>query len=288
MKLTAFIATVLAVLAAGCNGTESVQPRRDFPVIAKAQSGGTVVYLSEARRTGRWIRLVFRYREAEKPLRRHSIACAEITGGFETEFDETTRDGWVVLKCRTDYPMEARELGFVLTMCEERECEKADVLLGAKLPALGEVSKPGVSGRAGQAQFAVERIASLKGTANPQLDGKPCSRDYIIPYGGKCVTVTPGNENVLVVICKVEFPGAIPDVPRGFSEWDQVIVATGRGEWLGGAKSASDVENSRCFALVSVGREHMPREIKAYFFSAASLAALRREFAFAGLPNPRE
>jgi hypothetical protein len=288
MKWVLSALLVLQGMVSGCGPGEVARPSKDFPVIAKAKSGDTIVYLSEVKRVGTRIYLVFYYREAEKALSRTSIACSEITGGFDTEFDETVKDGWVKLQCRTNYPIDVKKLEFVLAMCQERGCEEMDITVTAGVPAVGEISEPGVSSKKGDVRFSIERIANLKGGSSPVLDGKPSSRDYVIDYGDKFITVTPGEENVLAVVCKAEFPGTIPDVPQGFSEWDQVLVTTGRGERLGGAKSTGDSGNTRYYALVSIGREEMPSKVKACFFSANTLVSLRKEFAFAGLPNPRE
>lgn len=279
---------VLFAIACGCSRDEIILPNRDFPVIAKAESGDTTVYLSEVKRVGKRVYLTFRYREKEKELRRASINCSEITGGFDTSFVEVKKDGWVELRCTTDYPNKADKLEFVLAMCRERECEKADVTLAAEVPEEGVISKPGVSGRTGDVGFFIERVASLKGTSSPVVDGKSSPSDYVIPYGEKRLTIARGDENILVVICRADFSDSIPFVPRGFSEWDQVIVTAGRDGRLGGAKSTGDSDGSRYFVLVSVVDDRVPSDIKASFFSASALASLRREFSFSGLPNPHE
>ncbi len=288
MKSAVLIAAVL-VLTAGCNGGGAVQPHRDFPVVATVRAGGMTVYLSEVRRLGKRIYLVFRYREPEGASHRTSIVCTEITGGFDSEFEKIVNDGWVELRCETDYPIEAKELEFVLRVCEDPTYERADVVLTARVPGVGEVAKPRVAGEAGGVSFSIEALANLKGDSDPEPNGKPEAGAVVVPYGGKNVVVRSGGENVLVVICKAEFPGASPDLPRGYFERHQVMVTAGTGSALGGAPpSTSDTGSARYFALVSVGTERMPREVKACFFSASTLASLRKEFVFSGLPNPLE
>ncbi len=279
---------VALLLLAGCNGQEATEPHKDFTVIASATAGGMTVYLSEVRRLGKRIHLVFRYEETPDTARRTSIVCSEITGGTDSKFERVAKDGWVELRCKTDYPIEAEELDFVLRMCEEPECEKADVVLTAKVPATNEVVKPGVADRAGDVEFSIEALANLKGGSNPQLNGQPGDDAAVLPYGSKNMVIGKGSENVVAVVCKATFPGPIPGLPRGYSEWDQLMVTTGSGSNLGGATSTSDIGTMRYYAQVSVGMERVPQEINACFFSASTLAALRREFVFSSLPNPRE
>lgn len=287
MKWCVLIAVVLSLLA-GCNGQEAIEPHKDFPVIASATAGGMTVYLSEVRRLGRRIHLVFRYEEAKDTARRTSIVCSEITAGADSEFERVAKDGWVELRCKTDYPIEAKELGFTLRMCEEPECKKADVVLAAQVPDANEVAKPGVSDMAGNVEFSIETLAHLKGSSTPRLDGQPGEASVTIPYGSKNLVVDKGPENVVAVVCRAKFPGPIPELPRGYSEWDQLVVTTGSGSNLGGATSTCDAGSTRFFAQVSVGMEHVPRQINACFFSASTLDALRWKFVFSGLPNPHE
>jgi hypothetical protein len=290
MRFLFLTALSISFIAVGCDGGEAIQPYRDFPVVAAAKSGDTTVYLSELRRLGKKILLTFRYEEPESTPSRASIVCTEVTGGTKTEFDpKIIKDGWVELTCKTDYPIDAQEIGFSLRMCEEPSCDNADAVLTAGVPPVGEVSKPAVSCRAGDIEFSVDVVAYLRGDSWPDLDGVPGENGRAIPYGDKTVVLKDGSEGTIVVICKTQFKSAIPDVPRGYSEWDQVVITDGDGDELGGVPiSTSDVENARYFALVSVGRKQTPGRIKACFFNSSTLQSLRREFVFLGLPNPRE
>ena len=287
MRFAVLLVSAALIPLCGCNGDGDVKPYRDFPVIATAEAGEVTVYLGEVRRLGKRVFLVFRFEETEKAVFRSSIVCSEITGGADSEFERIAKDGWVELRCETDYPIEAKKLEFVLRMCEEPACEKMDVALRTQVPALGEVGRPAVSERAEEVEFSVEMLACLKGDPDIRLDARPGDGAIMFPYGNKNLVLGRGDENVIVVVCKARFPGAIPDVPRGYSEWDQVIVADNAGTVLGGAKSTSDVGNERYYALVSVGREKIPGEINVCFSSVSTLASLRREFAFSDLRNPR-
>lgn len=284
---TAVWATFLVItLAAGCDNSDELQPHEDFPVVAVARAGEREVYLSEMRRMGRYVYLVFKYRDEMTSFYRTSISCAEITGGIDTEFEKTVSNGWIELRCKTDYPIETRELEFVLRLCEEPPCENADIVLQADVPPVGEVIKPNESGRAAGVVFSIEAVANLLGEANPEVSGQPRDDAFVLRYGEKSIVADKGNETLLGVVCKAVYPDAVPDLPRGYSEWDQVVLITDRGEQLGGAKSTDDSGQSRYFALVSVGRERIPRSVKACFFSASKLASLRREFVFSDLANP--
>ena len=153
---------VLAALAFGCNGETVMTPGKDFAVMAKAEASGMVVFLSEVRRMGKQVYLVFRFRIPETTIARTSIICAEITGGIDSEFEKIEKDGWVELRCRTDYPLDAKELGFVLRMCEEPSCARADIALDVSVPSAGGEEAPGISGHHGGTKFRVERIAYME------------------------------------------------------------------------------------------------------------------------------
>jgi hypothetical protein len=286
---TALPAFVLLLLLWGCGGEEAAAPYEDFPVIAQAASGDMVVYLCEAHRAGKHVSLFFRYRDTGMLFLKTGIECTEIIGGFETKLERRTDGGWVELRCETDYPAEAAQLSFVLRMCEEPTCDKADVTHSLDVPAAGETARPSVAVHAGGTTFSVETVAHLRGDSWPQTDGQPGEGAVSFPYGKKTVVVNPGDENTLVVVCKAVFHESIPVLPRGYSETDQILVTNSAGRVLGGPpKAASDVGAARYYAKVSVSSTEMPLGINVCFFAAETLASLRREFAFCGLPNPRD
>jgi hypothetical protein len=281
--------SAIAVLftVCGCGGGETAVPHEDFPVIAQAASGDMVVYLTEARRTGTRISLVFRYRDTDTLFQKTAIECTEIVGGFETTYERENMDGWVEMKCETDYPAEAAQLTFILRMCEEPAWEKADISHEIVIPPVGEITSPGISSKAGNSSFSILTVAHLKGDSWPEMNGQRAEDTTLIPYGLKNVAVKSGGEDTLVIVCKAAFRGAIPELPRGYSETDQVIVVNLAGRALGGPpKAASDVGTERYYAKVFVSSEPAPEEIRVCFFTVDTLASFRREFAFSGLPNP--
>jgi len=283
------IAAGLAVCMSGCGGEVEITAGEDFPVVAKAQAGGMEVYLSEVRRMGKKIYLVFRYLEQKETLHKTSIICAEITGGMDSEFEKIEKDGWVELRCKTDYPIEAKELGFILRMCEEPSCAKADIVLPVEVPGKGKVEKSGLSQMHGGVKFTLVSVAHLESDPWPKTDAEmENAKGRAVTYGEKHIVVNPGEESALVVVSRAEFGREMPLLPRGYSEWDQVIVTDKAGKDLGGAISTSDAKGSRYFAHVWVGKNAAPGKIKACFFSAVTLAGLRREFVFSGLSNPHE
>ena len=53
MKFLFLTALSISLVAAGCDGGETIQPHRDLPVVAAAKSVEMTVYLSELRRLGK-------------------------------------------------------------------------------------------------------------------------------------------------------------------------------------------------------------------------------------------
>jgi hypothetical protein len=285
--LAAGAAWIVLLLAAGCAGDRVPEPYKDFQVIAESESGGTLVYLCEARRVGRSLHLLFRYREPQAQFHKTSASCPHIPGSLGASFDPVmVKDGWTELRCRLDYPEDAEKLGFTLRMCEERSRENSDAVLEVNVPSAGEIVKPGLSGSVNGVTFSIETIANLEGKFEMGADRK--SAKAAIPYGAKEIIIKNGKESVLVVVYKAFFAGSIPDLPREYTEWDQVLVSTDKGVKLGGWPYTSDTGGARYFALVSVDSDPMPRVITAWFYSAKKLSSFRREFAFSGLANPRE
>jgi len=285
--LAAGAACIILLLGAGCAGEKVPEPYKDFQVIAESESGGTLVYLCEARRVGRNLHLLFRYREPEAQFHKTSVSCPSIPGNLNASFDPVTvKDGWTELRCVMDYPEDAEKLGFTLRMCEERSRRNCDAVLDLDVPGVGEVIRPGLSSSVNGVTFSVESIANLKGKFEVGADSK--SAKVRVAYGAKEIVIKDGSESVLVIVYKARFAGSIPDLPREYTEWDQVLVSTARGVKLGGWPYTSDAGSARDFALVSVDTDPMPRVLTACFYSAKKLSSFRREFAFSGLANPRE
>jgi hypothetical protein len=280
-------ALLMLLLAGGCGGDAIPEPYKDFQVIAESESAGTVLYLHEVQRVGENLHLVFRYRDTGTEYRKNSVSCPRVPGDIDASFDPPElKDGWVELRCRMDYPARAEKLGFVVRMCAERSRENADIVLSVDVPAAGQVARPDLSRSMNGVTFSVEAVANLEGKLETGSDRK--SAKAVIPYGSKDIVVKEGNESILAVIYKAGFAGNIPDLPREYTEWDQVLVSTGKGVKLGGWPYTSDTGKARYFALVTVGSDPLPQEINACFFSAAKLSSFRREFVFSDLANPRD
>ncbi len=285
--LVAGLAWLALLLVAGCNGAGVSEPYKDFKVVAESESEDTVLYLCEMHRVGGNLHLVFRYRDASARFHKNAVSCPQIPGDLDALFDSpVVKDGWVELRCRMEYPAKTEKLGFIVRMCAEQSLENADVVLSTDVPAVGKIASPGESGSAKGTVFSIETVANLRGKLETGADRK--SAKFVIPYGEKEIVVKEGTESVLVVIYKAGFDGSIPDIPREYTEWDQVKVSTGRGAKLGGWPFTSDAGSTRYFALVSVGIDPLPREVTACFYSAEKLSSFRREFVFSGLANPRE
>lgn len=278
---------VALLLITGCGGEAVPEPYKDFQVIAESESGGTTLYLCEAHRVGGNLLLAFKYRNTGAEFHKNSVSCPRIPGDVDASFDPPmVKEGWVELRCRMDYPADAEKLGFIVRMCEERSQENADIVLTAEVPPSGEVVHPGLSKSVDGMIFSVEQIANIEGRLETNSDGRPSKA--VIPYGEKRIILKEGTERILAVVYKADFKDSIPDIPREYTEWDQVLASTGRGVRLGGWRYTSDTGSARYYALVTVGSEPLPGEISASFFSAAKLVSFRREFVFSGLANPRE
>ena len=274
-------------LVGGCGGEAVPEPYKDFQVIAESESGGTVLYLHEVQRVGENLHLVFRYRHTETEFRKSSISCPQIPGDIDASFDPPEiKDGWVELRCRMDYPAKSEKLGFTVRMCAERSRENADMVLSADVPEAGQIARQIISKSRNGTKFSVEAMANLRGKLKTGGNGK--SPKAVISYGEKEIVVEEGTESILAIVYKAAFDSSIPDLPREYTEWEQVLVTTGRGVKLGGWPYTSDTGNARFFALVTVGSDPLPQEITAYFYSADKLSSFRREFVFSDLANPRE
>ncbi|MFC1703333.1 hypothetical protein ACFL1E_00925 [Candidatus Omnitrophota bacterium] len=170
---------------------------------------------------------------------------------------------------------------------DEVDTDSAELVIEVDIPHLGAGNATSGSTRTfAGGRFSVETVAYLKGgTATGGVAQDSYSRDpndTVFYYGNKCVTVDDGQNYILVVICKAEFNGAIPEITT--YPWNQIHITTEDGSSISGLKVTDDVGSARFYAqATNANRSWKERSNKlmVYFFPEGykkKTAASQRRF----------
>ena len=158
--------------------------------------------------------------------------------------------------------------------------EKAIVTVEIETPDLGS-SITGSTQAFPGGTFSVEEITFLSGEDagvwSDNFDEQALqSGEKAFKFGNKYLTVSKGDNNVLVIICKAEFKGGIPDVPEwiinqyDWGIWGEKRITDENGEDLPGNSMGgySDLVSSRYYVQANVSSREFPTKIKVHFLGA--------------------